>query len=68
MLPSTNGGFLHAEDEDQHVYVPFNEFTISQLGCERGNEMYNVVNVLSSPLADAYLRIFNEQWDNDREV
>lgn len=61
------GGFLHAEDEDQHVYVPFNEFTTAQLGCERGNEMYNVVNVLSSPTADAYLRIFNEQWDNDEK-
>ena len=61
------GGFLHAEDEDKHVYVPFNEFTTAQLGCERGNEMYNVFNVLSSPTADAYLRIFNEQWDNDEK-
>lgn len=61
------GGFLHTQNESNHVYLPFNEFTTTQLGCERGNEVYNMVNVLPSPTAEAYLNIFNEQWENDEK-
>ena len=59
------GGFLHVADNSQHVYLPFNEFTTTELGCERGNSVYQMVNVLPSPTAEAYLKIFNEQWDNE---
>lgn len=59
------GGFLHVQGQDvSHVYLPFNEFTTTQIGCERGNEVYNIVNILPSPTAEAYLSIFNEQWEN----
>ena len=59
------GGFLHVQGQDtSHVYLPFNEFTTTQIGFERGNEVYNIVNVLPSPTAEAYLAIFNEQWEN----
>lgn len=61
------GGFLHTQSDSGHVYLPFNEFTTTQLGCERGNEVYNMVNVLPSPTAEAYLNIFNEQWENDEK-
>ena len=61
------GGFLHLQNASEHVYLPFNEFTTTQLGCERGNEVYNMVNVLPSPTAGAYLNIFNEQWENDEK-
>ena len=37
------------------------------MGCERGANVYNVVNVLPSPTASAYLDIFNEQWNNDEK-
>lgn len=62
------GGFLHLQTKGRsHVYLPFNEFTTTQLGCERGNEVYNVVNVLPSPTAETYLNIFNDQWNNDEK-
>lgn len=61
------GGFLHVADNSQHVYLPFYEFTTTELGCERGNSVYQMVNVLPSPTAEAYLKIFNEQWDNDEK-
>ena len=61
------GGFLHVQKETEYVYLPFNEFTTTQLGCERGNEVYNMVNVLPTPTAKAYLAIFNEQWNNDEK-
>lgn len=61
------GGFLNVSDAQNHVYLPFNEFTTTELGCERGNNVYSMVNVLPSPSAEAYLNIFNEQWDNDEK-
>lgn len=61
------GGFMLVNNDTQHVYLPFNEFTTSQLGCERGADIYNIVNVLPSPTANAYLDIFNEQWNNDEK-
>ena len=61
------GGFMHINNDTQQVYIPFNEFTTTQLGCERGANVYNVVNVLPSPTASAYLDIFNEQWNNDEK-
>ena len=60
----TMGGFLHIYNDAQHSYVPFNEFTTTELGCERGNNIYSMVNVMPSPFAEEYLKIFNEQWEN----
>lgn len=61
------GGFLHIKGEKQSAYVPFNEFTTTELGCERGNSVYSMVNVMPSPFADEYLRTFNEQWNNSEK-
>lgn len=61
------GGFLTVTDTQNYVYLPFNEFTTTEFGCERGNNVYTMVNVLPSPSAEAYLNIFNEQWDNDEK-
>ncbi len=58
------GGFLHIQNDKPCSYVPFNEFTTTELGCERGNAVYSMVNVMPSPFAEEYLKIFNEQWQN----
>ena len=56
------GGFLSVEGEELQAYVPFNEFTTTELGLERGGSLYSMVNVMPSPFAEQYLSIFNEQW------
>lgn len=61
------GGFLHLTGELESAYVPFNEFTTTELGCERGNSVYSMVNVMPAPFAGEYLKIFNEQWNNDEK-
>ena len=58
------GGFLHVQNQRPSAYGPFNEFTTTELGCERGNAIYSMVNVMPSPFAEEYLKIFNEQWQN----
>lgn len=59
--------FLHLQNGSSYLYSPFNNFTTTQLGCERGNEICNFVNVLPPSTAKAYLGIFNEQWNNDKK-
>ncbi|MCD8287366.1 MAG: SNF2-related protein, partial [Porphyromonadaceae bacterium] len=61
------GGFLHLAGKSSYVYQPFNDFTTTQLGCERGNDVYTMVNVLPSPSAEEYLKVFNEQWRNEEK-
>ena len=62
------GGFLLLQNEQfNNAYLPFNEFTTTQLGIERGNNVYNFVNVLPSTMTSSYLNIFNEQWQNDEK-
>ena len=58
------GGFLHVQNGAPCSYVPFNEFTTTELGCERGNTVYSMVNVMPTPFADAYLKTFNELWND----
>ena len=58
-------GFLNVKNEDGlYTYLPFNEFTTTELGCERGNSIFQLVQRMSSPVSDAYLKNFNEQWNN----
>ena len=37
-------GFLSVQtNEDLYTYMPFNEFTTTELGCERGNNIFQLV-------------------------
>ena len=58
------GGFIHVNGTAPYAYAPFNEFTTTELGCERGNSLYSMVQVVPSPFAEQYLNVFNEQWKN----
>ncbi len=60
-------GFLNIQSEDgQFTYMPFNEFTTTELGCERGNNIFQLIQRMPSPISDAYLKNFNDFWQ-DRE-
>ena len=59
-------GFLALENREGGclAYQPFNEFTTTELGCERGNNICPISFRISSPNADSYIRNFNELWNN----
>ena len=58
-------GFLNIKgDEDLYTYMPFNEFTTTELGCERGNNIFQLVQRMPSPMSDSYLKYFNEFWED----
>ncbi len=60
-------GFLNVQNvEGLNTYIPFNEFTTTELGCERGNNIFQLIQRMPSPMSDAYLKNFNEFWhDNE---
>ena len=58
-------GFLNVRnEEDLFTYMPFNEFTTTELGCERGNNIFQLIQRLPSPVSDAYLKNFNDFWED----
>ena len=58
-------GFLNVKtDGEQLTYMPFNEFTTTELGCERGNNIFQLIQRLPSPISDAYLKNFNDFWQD----
>ena len=60
-------GFLNVRNEDElFTYMPFTEFTTTELGCERGNNIFQLIQRLPTPASEAYLKYFNEFW-HDKE-
>ena len=58
-------GFLNVRNEDgMFTYMPFNEFTTTELGCERGNNIFQLIQRMPSPMSDAYLKNFNDFWQD----
>lgn len=58
-------GFLNVQNnEDLYTYMPFNEFTTTELGCERGNNIFQLIQRLPSPISTAYLKNFNDFWQD----
>ncbi|MCH4005856.1 MAG: SNF2-related protein [Eubacterium sp.] len=51
---------------EKTAYMPLNGFTTVDIGCERGNNSYNMVNSLETPFAAQYLQVFDSLW-NDKE-
>ncbi|MGI6704299.1 MAG: ATP-dependent helicase, partial [Clostridia bacterium] len=62
------GNFLSVVKTAETIaYSPLNSFTTSDLGCERGNNVMNLVNRIDAPLADEYIKMFEQIW-NDKNL
>jgi SNF2 family DNA or RNA helicase len=60
-------GFMTVDaGAEKTAYMPLNGFTTVDIGCDRGNNSYNMVNSLDTPFAIQYLQLFDTLW-NDRE-
>ncbi|MDE5986196.1 MAG: DEAD/DEAH box helicase family protein, partial [Prevotella sp.] len=58
-------GFMNVKNGERlFTYMPFNEFTTTELGCERGNNIFQLIQRLPSPISDAYLKNFNDFWQD----
>ena len=49
---------------DNKVYAPINGFTTVDLGCERGNNAYTMINKFEAPFSQSYLDLFDQVWND----
>jgi len=58
-------GFINVDDKN---YVPINGFTTVDLGCEKGNEAYTVIQKTETPYANTYIEIFDTIWNDKNRL
>lgn len=56
-------GFINLDDKN---YMPLNSFTTVDLGVDRGNNAYYMIQKSEMPMSQAYINLFEELW-NDKE-
>ena len=62
-------GFMTVENSSENItYMPLNGFTTIDIGCDKGNNAYNMVNRMESPYAEQYIQIFNNIWNDKDKV
>ena len=58
-------GFMNV---DEKSYMPLNGFTTVDLGCERGNNAYYMVQKSDAPMSTAYLQLFEQIWNDSSKL
>lgn len=58
-------GFIKLDDKN---YMPINGFTTVDLGCERGNNAYNMVQKTEVPFSTAYIDLFDNLWNDTSKL
>ena len=53
---------------DTYTYMPMNSFTTVDLGCERGNNLTNMVTRMENPASQEFLRMFNSIWQDEGKL
>ena len=56
-------GFMNVDDIS---YMPITGFTTAELGCEKGNNAYSMINKFESPVSNEYIKLFNSLWNSDK--
>mgnify|MGYP002513858714 CR=1 FL=1 len=58
-------GFINVDDTN---YMPINGFTTVDLGCERGNNAYSIVQKTEAPLSQHFLTLFEQLWNDNARM
>ena len=58
--------FMTINSAEPVTYAPVNGFTRADLGCERGNSLFTMINRIDAPQSTQYLELFNTIW-NDKQ-
>ena len=64
----TNENMMGFMNVDSNSYMPINGFTTVDLGCERGNNAYSVVQKTDTPMSQFYLDLFEQIWNDDTRL
>ena len=58
-------GFFNLDDTS---YSPINGFTTVDLGCEKGNNAYTMIQKAEAPFSKAYIDLFNQLWNDSSRL
>lgn len=58
-------GFINLDDKN---YMPINGFSTVDLGCERGNNAYTMIQKSCTPFSEAYLTLFENLWNDPNKL
>ena len=58
-------GFINLDDTS---YSPINGFTTIDLGCEKGNAAYTMIQKAETPFSKAYIDLFNQIWNDSSRL
>lgn len=64
----TNDNMMGFINLDNKNYMPVNGFTTVDLGCERGNNAYNMVQKTETPFSEAYIELFESLWNDSTKM
>lgn len=56
-------GFVNIDDKS---YMPVNGFTTVELGCEKGNNAYTMIQKTSAPESSKLLELFETVWNDNK--
>jgi hypothetical protein len=63
------GGFLNVvTPREQITYMPLNGFTTVDIGCERGNNSYNMMTRFEAPSSSEFIRLFDTVWRDEGKL
>ena len=58
-------GFINLDDTS---YSPITGFTTVDLGCEKGNNAYTMIQKAEAPFSKAYIDLFNQLWNDSSRL
>ena len=63
-------GFVNVASEQHYTYFPFDGFTTTDLGCDRGNNAFCFIHKLpaESLQSQMYLQAFNSLWNDSAKM
>lgn len=64
----TNENMMGFMNVDENSYMPLNGFTTVDLGCERGNNAYYMVQKTEMPMSSMYLQLFEQIWNDNTKL
>lgn len=56
-------GFINLDDKS---YGSITGFTTVDLGCERGNNLYNIIQKIETPFSNMYIDLFENLWKDEK--
>ena len=61
-------GFINVESDDTYTYLPINGFTTTDIGCEKGNTLTNIVTRFEAPQSQTFLKTFDTIWNDKTKL